>query len=147
MGAHFFAVELDNAIRFSNLSRMSWFLYHISKWTCQFSRFLQSTSEMKCKHVALTPTLTMWLLCSNYGLPWTAKFLGVFSKIDAMQLQQCSLLDLRPTAEFSGKMHKFLSSLAEYPVVLAFLCCHIFDSYFTCLTLTFNTVHVSFHLY
>ena len=40
-------------------------------------------------------------------------------------------------------MCKFLRSLAEYLAALAFLCCHyIFDSYITCLTLSFNTVCV-----
>ena len=41
MGAHFPAVELDNAIWFSILSRMSGFLWHSSKWACRFGRFLQ----------------------------------------------------------------------------------------------------------
>ena len=49
-----------------------------------------------------------------------------------------SLGDLRPSAEFSGKMHKFLRSLAEYLAALTLLCCHyIFDSYITSLTLSF----------
>ena len=40
-------------------------------------------------------------------------------------------------------MCKFLRSLAEYLAALAFLCCHyIFDSYFTSLILSFNTVYV-----
>ena len=38
-------------------------------------------------------------------------------------------------------MHIFLRSLADLLLALAFLCCHyIFGSYFTCLTLNFNTV-------
>ena len=47
MGAHFPAVELDNAIRFSILSRMSGFLWHSSKWACRFGRFLQYTSGLE----------------------------------------------------------------------------------------------------
>ena len=43
-GAHFPAVELDNAIRFSILSKMSGFLWQCSKWVCRFSRFLHYTS-------------------------------------------------------------------------------------------------------
>ena len=35
------AGELDNAIQFSSLSRMSEFLWHSSKWACQFGRFFQ----------------------------------------------------------------------------------------------------------
>ena len=50
------------------------------------------------------------------------------------------------SAEFSSKMHKFLRSLADFLSALASLCCHyIFDLYFTCLTLSFNTVYVYFH--
>ena len=103
---------------------------------------------LKCKHVASTPTLTMWLLCSNCILPWTTKCLGVFSKTDTTLRQQHSLLDLRPSAEFSSKMRKFLRSLAEYlnGFGLLMLCCYyIFDSYIPCLTLSFNTVYVYFH--
>ena len=47
MGAHFPAVELDNAIRFSILSRMSGFLWHSSKWACRFGRFLLYTSGLE----------------------------------------------------------------------------------------------------
>ena len=79
--------------------------------------------RLKCKHVALIPTLTMWLLWSNCTLPLIPKFLGVFSKTDTTLLHQHFLLDLRPSAEFSCKMHKLLRSLAEYLVALAFLCC------------------------
>ena len=57
-------------------------------------------------------------------------------------------LDPRPSAKFSGKMHKFLRSLAEYLVSLAFLyCCYIFDLYITCLTLSFSNVYMYFHLH
>ena len=41
MGGHFPAVELDNAIQFSTLSRMSGFLWHSPKWARWFSHFLQ----------------------------------------------------------------------------------------------------------
>ena len=47
MGAHFPAVEMDNAIQFSTLSRMSGFLWHSSKWTHQFGCFLQYTSGLE----------------------------------------------------------------------------------------------------
>ena len=80
---------------------------------------------LKCKHVGSTPTLTMWLLFSNCALPWTTKFWGVFSKTDNMSLQQCSLYDPRPSAEFSSKMHKFLRSLAEYFAALTSLCFYV----------------------
>ena len=90
MGAHFAAVELDNAIRFGILS-MSGFLWHSSKWACRFSRFLQYMSGLEvlaCSldtdinyvttmlqlHLSLNPYVTLRQLlgerCSN--------FLGVF---------------------------------------------------------------------
>ena len=47
MGAHLLAVEVDNAIWFSTLSRMSGFLWHSSKWVRWFGRFLPYTSELE----------------------------------------------------------------------------------------------------
>ena len=47
VGAHFPAVESDNAIRFSTLSGMSGFLWHSSKWAHWFGRFLQYTSGLE----------------------------------------------------------------------------------------------------
>ena len=55
IGVHFPGVELDNAIWFSTLSRMSGFLWHSSKWACQFGCFLWYTPGL----VASTPTLTV----------------------------------------------------------------------------------------
>ena len=65
--------------------------------------------------------------------------------IDKYITKQRSLLDLRPFAEFSGKMRKFLISLADFLSTLAFLCYHdIFD--YTCCHYSFNTVvYVYFH--
>ena len=57
MGAGFTAVELDNAIRFSTLSRMSGFLCHSSKWTRLFSRFLQHTSKIEVLACSLNTNL------------------------------------------------------------------------------------------
>ena len=142
MGAHFPAVELDNVIWFSTLSRISGFLWHYHNWALCFSHFLHYASGIEVNYVAPTTTLTMWLPCSNCTLPWTTKFLGVFSKTYTMSLQHHSLLDTRPSAEFSGKIHKILRSLAEYLAALGFLCCHyIFDSYITILPAwLFNTI-------
>ena len=42
MGAQFPALELDNAMRFSTLSRMSGSLWQSSKWACRFGHFPQS---------------------------------------------------------------------------------------------------------
>ena len=48
---------------------------------------------------------------------------------------------MRPSAEFSGKMHKHSKSPAHFLLALAFMYCHChFDSYVTCLTLSFNSV-------
>ena len=63
--------------------------------------------RLKCWHVASTPTLTMWLLCSNCVLPWTTEILGVFSKTNTAQLQQRSLMDPRPSGNFLAKCINF----------------------------------------
>ena len=47
MGAHFPAVELNDAIWFSTLFSMSGFLWHSCKWASRFSRFLQYTSGLE----------------------------------------------------------------------------------------------------
>ena len=57
MGAHFPAVELDNAIRFSTLSRMSGFLWHSSKWACQFGCFLYYMLRIKVLACSLDTNL------------------------------------------------------------------------------------------
>ena len=67
MGAHFPTVELDIAILFSNLSRMSQFLLHSSRWACQFSPFLQYMSGLEMLACSLDNDLnyvtTMLQLC------------------------------------------------------------------------------------
>ena len=47
MDTHFPTVELDNAIRFSTLFRMSEFLWHSSKWARRFGRFFQYTTGLE----------------------------------------------------------------------------------------------------
>ena len=47
MSAHFPAVELNNTIWFSTLSRMSKFLWHSSKWACWFGCSLQYMSGIE----------------------------------------------------------------------------------------------------
>ena len=70
MGAHFLAVELENAIPFDTLSRMSGFLWHSSKWACRFGRFLQYTSELevlaRSLDIDLTYGITMLQLCEEH---------------------------------------------------------------------------------
>ena len=47
MGAHFPTIEFDNATWFGILSRMCGFLWHSSKWACQFGCFLQYMSGLE----------------------------------------------------------------------------------------------------
>ena len=76
MGAHFPAVELGNAIRFSTLSRMPGFLWHSSKWACRFGCFLQYMPGLEVLAVAATQTLTM----PHYYAP-TVPLLEPLSKV------------------------------------------------------------------
>ena len=142
---HFLAVELDNVIWFSTLPRISWLLCNSSKLVCQFSHFLQPISgiEVLACSLDINPNYASTIL----QLPPSLNH-KVFGRIlkDRHYVTQCCLLDLRTSAEFTGKMHRFLRSLAEYLAALAFLCSHcMFDSYITCLTISFNTVYMFFH--
>ena len=74
MGVHFPAVELDNAIRFSILSRTLGFLWHTSQWACQFGRFLHYTSGLE--------VLACNLDTSNYYAP-AAPFPEAIGKVAA----------------------------------------------------------------
>ena len=90
MGAHFPAIELDNAIHFSTLCRMSGFLWHSSEWARQFRCFLQYKSGTEVQACSLdtnlnyAPTtpffepLSLWvysqrqILCNaSSALSWT----------------------------------------------------------------------------
>ena len=57
MGVHFLTVELNNTMQFSTLSRMSEFLWHSSKWACQFGCFLQDTSGLEVLACSLNTDL------------------------------------------------------------------------------------------
>ena len=91
MGAHFPAVELDNAKWLSILSRVSGFLWHSSKWACRFGRFLQYTSGLKVLACSLdidvnyAPTALfpepLNKVVSTFGVEMR-QLLGVFSKVD-----------------------------------------------------------------
>ena len=126
MGAHFPAVELDNAIRFSILSRMSGFLWHNFKWACWFGRFLQYTSGLEvltCNldtNINYVTTMFQLRLSLNHKVKLQyllgercGNFLGVFSKIDTSP-QQRSLLDPRPSADFPTEC---VNSLDEIPMI------------------------------
>ena len=108
MGAHFPAVELDNAIWFSTLSKMSGLLWVVPNGPVSLVVSFNIRQCSKCYHVPLTPTLTMWLLCSNCAHP-CSNFMGVFSQRDTP-----AVLSPGPEAlaKFSGKMHKYLRYIA-----------------------------------
>ena len=122
MGAHFPAVELDNANWLSILSRMSGFLWHSSKWDCRFGRFLQYTSGLKvfaCSpdiDVNYAPTALfpepLNKVVSTFGVEMR-QLLGVFSKIDT-QSRQYFLLNSRPSARFPTES---INSLDEIPKI------------------------------
>ena len=65
--------------------------------------------------------------------------------IDRYITKQSSLLSLRPSAEFSGKMHKFLISLADFLLTLDLLCCHYIFHYICCNYSFSIAVYVYFH--
>ena len=134
-------------IRLSSLSRISGFLWHSSKWGGWFDSFLQDTSEIEVlacsldtnlNHVTtmlqLRPSLNHW----NFGC--------------ILKDQYCvtpAALSNGPKTlwQFSGKMHKFLRSLAENLAALVFLCCHyawhiyyLLDSYFGCIKIYFKPI-------
>ena len=48
MGVHFPAIELNNVIWFSHLSRMSGFLWHSSKWACHFLQYTPGLEVLAC---------------------------------------------------------------------------------------------------
>ena len=158
MGACFPAVELDNVIQFSTLSRMSGFLWYSSKWARRFGRFLQYAPGLELLTRSLNTNLNYVDLSYTPIAPFlepprkvVSTFRGKMWQllgcilIDRYITKQHSLLGPRPSAEFSGKMHKFLISLADFLSALTFLCCHyIFD--YICCHYSFNTaVYVYFH--
>ena len=135
MGAHFPAAELNNAIRFSTLSRMSRFMRHSSKWTCRFGCFLQYTSGPEVLACSLNTDLNYVTTIlqrpfleplSKVAATLREKMRQLFEciLIDRYVTQQCSLLDPRSCTEFSGKIHKCLRSLADFILALASLYCH-----------------------
>ena len=64
MGARFPAIEFENTICFSILSRMSGFLCHSSKWACWFGRFLQYMSGLEVLAFSLDTNIK---LCDYYA--------------------------------------------------------------------------------
>ena len=128
MGAHFPAVELDNKIRFSEGSQLGPPVV-VSFNICQ---------GLKYWYLTPTPTLTMWLLFSS------APFLEPLSKVAVTfwvyshrQIRNpgSTLLDPRPSVEFSRKMPTFFKitswvSLRPWPscVVIIWLICYLHGS-------------------
>ena len=111
---HFPAVELNNVIRLAPFPECQGSCGLVPSGLDVLVVFFNMLQGLKCP------------------LHSTTKFLGVFSKTYCVT-PTAPLLDPRPSDEFSGKMRKFLRSLVEYLVALAFLCCHcIFDRYIAC---------------
>ena len=97
MGAHFPAVELDNAIWFSTFSRMPRFLWHSSKWAHRLDHFLQYipmlgvlACNLDTKLNYVTAMLQLCLSLNHKVKLWQllrgrcGNFRGVFSWIDAI---------------------------------------------------------------
>ena len=118
MGAHFPAVEQDNAIRFSILCRMSGLLWHGSKWTCRFGRFLQyapGIEVLACSFdtdfnyvismLRLCPSLNHFVKTCQGDDGFENQLFGCALR-DIYKSQRRSLLDPRPPAEFPNKMQK-----------------------------------------
>ena len=128
-------------------------------WPFLFAKLLRSLtmnySSPKSRIIFVSPLLNFCNTDLNYVTTLLQLhpslnhyFWGVYSQ---RQIQRNSTSAFSWTwglLQFSGKMRKFLRSLAEYLVALAFLCCHyIFHLYITCLALSFNTVYLYFHWY
>ena len=90
---------------------------------------------LNCKHVVSTPTLTMWLLCSNCAFLNPLRF-WVYSQREilcntssALSWTQSHLLIFLAKCVNKLMCKKCLRPLAEYLAVLTSLCCpDIFDS-------------------
>ena len=98
MGAHFPAVEVDNAIRFSILSSMSGFLWHSFKWACRFGHFLQYTSVLEVLACSLD-TDNNYVTAMLHMLPIpeplstvAAIFKGEMWQLSGWQLSGCILV-------------------------------------------------------
>ena len=89
-------VELDNAIRFSTLSRISGYLWHSSKWAHWLGCFLQYTSGLEVLACSFDTDLNYVTLAMPQMCPFLnhqaklfqllggrcGNFLGAFSQID-----------------------------------------------------------------
>ena len=121
MGVHFPAVELDNAIPFSTLSRMSGFLWHSPKWACQFGRFFRYTSGLEVLACSIDINLNYYALTAPFPEPLSkvvATFRGKMQQLfgciikDRYKAQQHSLLNPRLPVEF---LTKCINSLNKLP--------------------------------
>ena len=116
MGAHFHAVQLDNTISFSTLSRMSGFFWHSSKWARRFGCFLQYMSGLEVLACSLDtdlnyvitmlrlhPSLNHYIKLQQLFGERCSNILGIFSKSD------------RPSAEFPAKCLNSLDEISKIP--------------------------------
>ena len=79
---HFPAVELDNAIQFSTLFRMSRFLWHSSKWAHRFGHCLQYTSGIEVLAFSLDTDLNCVTAMLQLRTSLNHQAYGVFLKTD-----------------------------------------------------------------
>ena len=122
MGVHFPALELDNVIQFSTLSTVSTFLWHSSKLACWLGHFLQYTSGLEVLARSLNTAdlnyvTAMLQLCPSFNP--LCKVADSF-RGEMWQLFGCIFIDRHVTLEFSGKIHKFLQSLASVIISLSY---------------------------
>ena len=114
----------DGSVVSFNVYIYTYMYIYIHIYVCQW---------LKCKHVALAPTLTMWLLCSNCALPWITKFLECIFK------ETPAALSSGPDVLYwiflqNGKMVTFLRSLLSilqlwlFYVAIVSLIPYLFDS-------------------
>ena len=124
MHAHFPAVEWDNVIWFSTLSRMSGFLWHSSKWALQFVCFLQFISEIKVLACSLDTDLNYVATMLQLHLSLNYYVFGCILK-DRYHLTP-ALSWTRGPLLFSGKICKFLRCRADILWLLSFYVVIIF---------------------
>ena len=106
MDEHFHAVGLDDVIWFSTCSRVSWLLWHSSRWVQCFSRFLQYMSGLEMLACTFDTNfdyvITMIQLCPSLNL-WVVKLKQVLKgrQISELSFQLYFQRQIIPAVLFS----------------------------------------------
>ena len=156
MDENFHAVELDVVIWFSTHSRVSWLLWHSSRWVQCFSHFLQYTSGLEmlaCTFdtnfdyvsttIQLFPSLNLWVVKLEQVLKGRQISELSFQLYFQWQIRNPSsaLFFTRGSLlNFQVKCLNFWEPKLNILQLWGFLCCHYIGPYITCLTVSFNTV-------